>query len=222
MHGYNGAGGRIGATKIPEEYRNVTLKTVSPRQDQPAAYAIFDQYAKTFTRQFEPEGERIKSLYLYSLEPGTGKTTSAITLLHEYIIVNYVGSLRRDRQPPQTPAYFLDVNAWQELYTEFTRPNVPEDIAEPASREYYRQMTSAKSSPFVVLDDIGVRTASEGFRGDLHSIVNYRTTNGLTTIYTSNVSIEGLSQGFDRRLADRVRDMCAVVPFVGESKRGIR
>jgi DNA replication protein DnaC len=166
--------------------------------------------------------KQIKSLYLWSESPGTGKTTTAVALLNSYIIEHYLGSLKRNRKPLQTPAYFLDVNEWQTLFNEFNRSNIPKDVAEPASREYYRRMQIAKTAPFVVCDDIGLRTASEAFRADLHSVINARTTGALPTVFTSNLPIEEMAVVFDARLYDRMRDMCAVLHFDGESKRGRR
>lgn len=133
---------------------------------------LTESYVPTFSRQFDLNGERIKSLYLYSREPGTGKTTTAVALLTEWLTVHYVGSTQRGKRPLERPAYFFDVNEWQELYNEFNRPRVPEDVAAPASREYYRRMKHAKSTPFFVMDDIGVRDCSDSFRGDLHAVVN--------------------------------------------------
>lgn len=165
---------------------------------------------------------RIKSLYLWSESPGTGKTTTAASILNSFIIEHYLGSLKRNLQPLQQPAYFLDVNELQTLYNEFNRSHVPKDIAEKASREYYRRLTAAKQAPFAVYDDIGLRTATEGFRGDLHSVINHRTANAMPTVFTSNLPIEDMAQVFDARLYDRMRDMCAVLEFGGESKRGRR
>lgn len=222
FHGYSGDGGRLGAAGIPSDYRRVTLATSPAREDQADVYRFLTEYVSTFSRQFEPEGERIKSLYLYSREPGTGKTTTAVALLNEWLVVHYVGSRQRGKRPLERPAFFFDVNGWQKLYNKFNRPLVPKDVAGPASREYYRQEQLARTTPFVVMDDIGVRECTEGFRGDLHDIIDHRVTNGMTTVYTSNVKIEELKRVFDARLADRVRDMCLTLSFGGESKRGMR
>ncbi|MDR9792736.1 ATP-binding protein [Aeribacillus pallidus] len=222
MHGMDGRGGRAGLAGVPSDYRLVTLTNSPVRASQPKIYEILDKYAATFGRQFEEIGDRIKSVYMWSKSPGTGKTTTAAALLNDWLVAHYLGSLKRNRQILQRPAYFLDVNEWQTLYNEFNRSHVPEDIAERASREYYRQLQAAKQAPFAVLDDIGVRQATEGFRGDLHAIINHRVTNGLPTVYTSNLPIEDMARIFDERLYDRMRDMCAVVEFSGESKRGKR
>ncbi|WP_025846590.1 ATP-binding protein [Brevibacillus agri] len=223
LHGASGTGGRVGAAGIPADYRQVTVASSVARADQAKAYAIVDAYVATFERQFSDDPiDRIKSLYLYSREPGTGKTTTAAAIANTYLIAHYIGSLQRNRRPLERPVYFLDVNEWQTAFNAFNRPRVPDHIAEPASAAYYRALAIAQEVPFLVADDIGVRDATDAFRGDLHAIINARVTNRLPTVYTSNVPIEELAQVFDARLADRVRDQCAVVPFVGESKRGIR
>lgn len=222
MNGLGGNGGRIASANIPQDYRNITLATSPARDGQAELYRKLSAYVATFDRQFEPEAQRIKSLYLWSESPGTGKSTTACAIISEWLIAHYLGSIKRGVMPAQVPAYFLDVNAWQELYTGFTRQGVPQEVAESNSRPYYRQLELAKKTPFVVLDDIGVRSASDGFRSDLHTIINYRTVNGLPTVYTSNLPISEMATVFDARLYDRINDQCAVFHFEGESKRGKR
>ncbi|MED0799375.1 DNA replication protein [Bacillus inaquosorum] len=229
MHGVSGNGGRSAAAGLPREYRLVTLQNSPARGDQTEAYKAVDAYAATFDRQFDQQAgsvapaDRIKSLYLVSESPGTGKTTTAAALLNEWLRVHYSGSLRRGLEPLQRPAYFLDVNAWQNDYNEFNRPRVPDSVAEPAAARYYRALEAAKTAPFAVLDDIGVRDATDGFRGDLHAVINARVTNQLPTIYTSNVALGSLATVFgEKRLADRIGDLCREIEFVGKSKRGTR
>lgn len=236
IHGHDGRGGRAAAAGLPADYARYTLAnsplsdvkvTTSQRDDGPpkthVASAWLGHYAKTMSRQFETEGSgesvarRIKSLYLYSAEPGTGKTTTAAALVNEYITHHYIGAIRRGLQPDERPAYFLDVNAWQTAYNLAT---MTDNAAELAAVQ--AQMRIAAAVPFCVLDDVGVRSATESFRSMLHTIVNARMMAGLPTVYTSNVLLADLSTVFDRRLADRVRDMCVEVRFEGESKRGLR
>lgn len=235
LHGHNGKGGRVANANVPEDYRGVLLVDSPAREGQANIYEKLDKYAESFTKQFddvrkalEDVGQsenqiRIKSLYLWSRSPGTGKTTSASALLNEYLLTHYLGSLKRRQTPKQRPAYFLDVNGLQTLYNEFNRPRVPDDIAEPAARRYYTAIERAKLTDFVVCDDIGVRDATDGFRGDLHSVIDYRVTNALPTVYTSNIPIEELPLVFgEERLADRIKDMTATFEFRGTSKRGAR
>lgn len=217
FHGLNGTGGRVGAANVPADYRFVTLANSPVRENQPKIYRMLDAYVKTFERQFQAEGERIKSLYLYSRNPGTGKTTSAVAVLNEWLVTHFLGSLKRRRQPLQLPAYFLDVNEFQTRYNLATMTNDEDEIER--TRDEIRK---CQTVPFLVMDDIGVRGATEAFRSYLHAIINYRTTNGLPTVYTSNLPIEDMAQVFDDRLYDRMRDQCADLHFEGESKRGRR
>lgn len=212
--------GRHTLADLPDDYALTTLQNAPPRKEQAEAYRMIDAYVKTFSRQFEATDERIKSLYLYSESPGTGKTTTASAILNAWLTVSYVGAIQRGRLPHPKPAYWLDVNAFQTYYNGFNRGGIPDDIREKSSRPYYRMMDEAKSAPFAVLDDIGVRSVSEALRADIHDIINARI--GKATVYTSNIAISELANVFDQRLYDRVRDDCIVIPFGGESKRGVK
>lgn len=219
LHGMDGRGGRAGVANVPRDYRLVTLTNSPVRASQPKIYEMLDKYAATFERQFgdDDNGKRIKSLYLWSESPGTGKTTTATALLNDWLVAHYLGSLKRGRQPLQQPAYFLDVNEFQTQYNLAAMTNDESELDGIKS-----EIRKCQTVPFLVMDDIGVRGASEAFRAYLHAIINYRAVNGLPTIYTSNLPIEELARVFDERLYDRVRDMCVQLHFEGESRRGRR
>jgi DNA replication protein DnaC len=221
LHSTQGNGGRSASANLPRDYRLTTLANSPARADQAETYRKIEAYVKTFARQFE--GERIKSLYLWSESPGTGKTTTASAVLNEWLITHYIGSLQRNRQADLKPAYFLDVNEWQTLYNAFNRSGIPQEMKEPKAKQYYSRMDIAMEAPFAVLDDIGVRDATPGFRGDLHSIINYRVTEQKPTVFTSNLPIAELEAVFsEKRLVDRLRDQTFELAFKGESKRGLR
>jgi DNA replication protein DnaC len=217
FHGLNGDGGRVGAANIPADYRYITIANSPARESQAKLYKALDTYIRTFERQFDPNADRIKSIYLFSESPGTGKTTTACALLNEWLVAHYLGSLKRGKQPLQTPAYFLDVNEFQTRYNLATLSN---DEAELGAIK--AEIRKCQAVSFLAMDDIGVRGATEAFRSYLHAIINHRATNGLPTIYTSNLDIADMARIFDERLYDRMRDMCAVMEFEGESKRGRR
>jgi DNA replication protein DnaC len=217
MHGYSGTGGRVANANTPADYRLLTLANSPAHEAQAKVYATIEKYVATFERQFESDSPRIKSLYLFSESPGTGKTTTAIAVLNEWMIAHYLGSLKRNGQAAQTPAYFLDVNAFQTDYNLATMTN-----DEAGINSIKAVIKRAQTAPFAVIDDIGVRSASEAFRAYIHAIINYRTVNGMPTVFTSNLPIEEMAVVFDARLYDRMRDMCAVLHFGGTSKRGRR
>ncbi len=217
LQGLSGKGGRVAAANLPEDYKHVTLRNSPARASQPKVYAMLDQYVATFSRQFDEEGERIKSLYLFSESPGTGKTTTAAALINAWLVEHYLGSLKRNRQALQQPAYFLDVN---ELQTKYNLATMTGD--EKELDEVKRTMRRCMDVPFLVMDDCGIRSASESFKSIVHAIINARTSGNKPTVYTSNLPIEDMAKVFDARLYDRIRDQCLDISFSGTSQRGRR
>jgi DNA replication protein DnaC len=217
LHGLSSNGGRLANANAPTDYKLLTLANSPARANQAQVYATIEKYVATFERMFDPEAPRIKSFYLVSESPGTGKTTTAIAVMNEWIIANYLGAKKRGIQVPLVPAVFLDTNAFQ---TDYNLAAMTNDDA--AMVKIKSTILRVQAAPFAVLDDIGLRSASEAFRSYVHAIVNYRTANSLPTIFTSNLPIEEMAVVFDARLYDRMRDMCAVLHFNGESKRGRR
>lgn len=226
VHGYEGVGGRLSKANIPTEYQPFLIGDNPVRETQIVLYRSLDKYVESFAKMFDEErrgvSQFIKNVYLYSEAVGTGKTATAAALANEFMARHFIGNMQRNITPSEHAVYFLDCAAFQQLYTQFTRPNIPREIAEEASGKYYRIMELAKKSEFVVMDDIGVREATDGFRGDLHTIVNHRYTTKRPTVYTSNIPMQELTDVFDSRFYDRIRDLTFEYTFVGESMRGNR
>jgi DNA replication protein DnaC len=217
LHGLSSNGGRLANANAPTDYKLLTLANSPARANQAQVYATIEKYVATFERMFDPEAPRIKSLYLVSESPGTGKTTTAIAVMNEWIIASYLGAKKRGMQVPLVPAVFLDTNAFQTDYNLATMTN-----DDAAMVKIKSTILRVQAAPFAVLDDVGLRSASEAFRSYVHAIVNYRTANGLPTIFTSNLPIEEMAVVFDSRLYDRMRDQCLSLYFSGESRRGRR
>ena len=215
IHGYNDNGGRVRSAQIPLDYRTVTLQNSPARENQSRLYATLERYAETFKRRFTGDSEPIKSAYLYSKNPGTGKTTSAVALLNEWVKIDYMGSIKYGKRPSMLPAYFLDVNEFQ------TKHNLATMTSDEKELEEIKDVINiCRNVEFLVMDDIGLRNATDSFRSYVHAIVNHRTTYGKPTVYTSNLPIEDMASVFDERLYDRMNDRCVQLHFKGESNRG--
>jgi DNA replication protein DnaC len=222
MHGQSGKGGRVAQSNIPLDYSKMTVTYNPVREAQPEVYYQIDAYVKTFSRIFQENGERIRSLYLFSESPGTGKTSTACAIANEYLIYHFIGNIQRGVFPKDKVVYFLDFNYWQSKFNEFNNPRVPAEIADEASSEFYYARNAAKNAEFLVIDDIGIRDPSEAFGAIAHDLINHRVMNRMPTVYTSNVPMRELIRKYDERLWDRIRDNCIEIDFDGESRRGIR
>ncbi|PEO36765.1 ATP-binding protein [Bacillus wiedmannii] len=225
LQGINNRGGKQGDALIPSEYKSTTLSTARSRESQTHVYADLDIYKKTFFKAFNTDRyeaiDRLKDMYFFSLETGTGKTETATALLNEFLMYSYVRSvMKEDPEVFVNPIFFLEMPKLQSLYTKANRPSTPKEEAESASREYYRLIRQAKKCRFVVLDEMGLREVSDAFSQDIYDLINKRTVENLTTIYTSNVSMDDLERVYGRRIFDRVRRWTRSYEFIGESMRG--
>lgn len=203
---------RYSNTDVPNDYKEVFMDNSVARKDQENAYRILDKYVESF----KGDGKD-KSVYLFSRSPGTGKTTTAIALLHEYIRIKYLKYVKAKKSVPELIGMFLDLNDIQRRYNMASMSKNEEEM-----KRITEHLEETMKVDMLVLDDVGVRSATESFRAIVHGLINYRVTNGLPTIYTSNNSMEDMKVVFDERLYDRIKDQTLEITFVGTSKRGMR
>jgi DNA replication protein DnaC len=220
---YNSIKGRIRESNIPKDYERFTITHNPVRDTQREAFEMIDLWAKlSFPRIHQEDGERIRPLYLYSAEPGTGKTAAACSILNSYLIYHFIHGLKKDKNEIKNITYFLDFNGWQRTFSEFNHPSLPRDMKEDISRKFYQMRESAKNTRLLVIDDIGIQTPTEAFGAVAHDLINHRVSNRLPTIFTSNVPMNHLITSYDVRLFDRIRDQNTEIIFEGKSKRGKR
>lgn len=130
--------------------------------------------------KFQKEG---KGLYIYSGTRGSGKTLLACCLSNE--VMN---------------RYDINVKFVSILdYLELTKKG----YNSMADKEEKDSITRAT---ILILDDIGVEVSKEWVNTTLYHLINFRYSNKLMTIITSNCSIEELK--IDGRIKDRLNSMC--------------
>lgn len=154
--------------------------------------------------QFVNQG---KSLCIFSANVGNGKTTWAVRMLLNYF------DWAKDYYSDNLFGAFVNVPEF--LF------NAKSEISNPTSwfNEYHKSLYNCK---LLVLDDIGLKVAS-GYDTDLlYVLINYRTNNGLSTIYTSNVLKKDLYGYLDNRIVDRILDCSGeyYIELKGVSERG--
>ena len=204
---------RYEAANIPTEYQGLYMDDNPVRESQSKVYEALDKYVESFHKS----DVRIKNVFLFSKNSGTGKSHTAIALLNEFIRRRFLMFAKEGRQIPETIGYFLDVTAWQNEYNMAAMSGDQDGMAKISA-----DIKRLSEIELVVFDDLAVRSVSEALAGYVHTIINARNVAGLPTIFTSNVPMEDVSQVFDRRTYDRVRDMTVQLHFGGESKRGRR
>lgn len=137
-----------------------------------------------FVVNFEKFRKNGKGLYIYSNTKGSGKTLLSCCLLNEVIERYGIG------------AKFINILD----YLDLTKKGY-------SSTEDKEERDSILRTSLLVLDDMGVEGVSANWvNTTLYQLINFRYSNNLITIITSNASIEELK--VDERIKDRINAMC--------------
>ena len=136
---------RYEAAGIPKGYRDIYLDNSPAREDQSEIYSLLESYVKTFTA----DDVRIKNLYLYSQASGTGKSSTSIAILSEYIRRRFMYLASKGRTIPEVLALFMDVNDVQTRYNMAIMSNDDEEMARIVA-----DIKRYSTAPFLVLPTV--------------------------------------------------------------------
>ena len=138
-----------------------------------------------------------RGLFLWSETKGSGKTFCACVLVNELLMKGF-------------KVRFVRCADLLNIATDSSK----------ASRGELTQMERLKNIPVLVLDDLGEKRAGKDFFADvLFEILDYRLTERLVTIITSNFRLRDLP--FDSWLLDRLNRVCLSIQFPEISVRTI-
>ena len=164
------------------------------------------------------------NLLIYSNKVGNGKTSWSKKILIAYLNsvfekrINYLTEKYKDKEvgylwyEDERNKYAMFMNVSD--FLNYAKKN----ISENNSRETYHLMDKLIDTKLLVLDDIGAVKTSTYDNQMLFEVINQRYSQGKSTIYTSNLSIEDLSNVFDARIADRIRSS-VIIEFKDVSNR---
>jgi DNA replication protein DnaC len=142
--------------------------------------------AKSYTESVI-KGEKHKGMYIYGTV-GSGKTllTSCIAnrLLQENMELLFI-----------SVPDFLD-----EIKATFNQRGNQEMVL----------MNQVRNIPVLILDDLGAHAYTDWSAGRIYNIINYRASNNLSTIITSNLSVDALSEALDERTSSRIMQLCTL------------
>lgn len=203
-------------SNIPKRYKRVTVGTLPIKKDNPEAYRKIVKYTKDID-EYILVG---MSVYLYSdgknceteLGTGTGKTTSACAIVHNFI-AEYVWKITKEGKPMDAlPAYFVKCANFQNMYgIQYKNQD--------ALLEYQACKEKMKTCLLLVLDDIAIRGCSEGFMGELYEVIDHRVSEELPIIYTSNIPREKVDEVLDTRIQSRLFEECIPIEISGVDHR---
>jgi DNA replication protein DnaC len=220
-HGESGEGGIVGLANIPKQYRNCTVQNLPIEKDNPEAYEAI----KTICSNVEMFIDEGVGLYLYSSPnennprgTGTGKTTSAITIMNAYLTHRIIQHVKQERLIEGTiPAMFVKMsklqNEFKKMYT--GSPQMKEE----ASIEFYHLKKNLIEADLLVIDDIGLRISSPSFTDELYEIIDDRVAEGRATIYTSNVPLNQIGELVSEQVMSRIYGSTEQLAFKGDDKR---
>ncbi len=142
---------------------------------------------------------RKESLLLYG-PYGTGKTGLAVAALQAGIA-----------DDPGDSYLFITVPALLDRIRQTYGPGA----ALPESEV----LQAVKSVSFLVLDDLGAERVSDWVQEKLFTIINHRHDEKLTTIFTSNLTIEELGAHIGERTTWRICEMAEIIELAGPNLR---
>ena len=180
-------------SQLPLRYQKEIPLTVSALDID--AFNALDAI-RTNIDTFVAEGN---NLLLCSQNVGNGKSTWMSKLLKEYI-----NRVSKYAHPNNCPALFLNINNFlNDKKLAMNDSNLMNHIIETEKNIF--------SAKLVVFDDLCVKNLSEFDMNNLYRWIDYRTSNCLSTMYTSNLLPEQLRQSLDERIYSRLVNYSKVI-----------
>ena len=189
--------------EVPKEIKEASMKNID--LDDPERYNII-KWLKNFIDNYQT-GRPTKGLYLTG-NFGCGKTYLVSACLNELAKKNHKIAII--------------------YYPEFLR-SLKESFGD--NEEYNNKFNFIKKIELLLIDDIGAETMTEWSRDEvLGTILQYRMQEGLTTFFTSNLTIKDLEEHFSvshggvekvkaKRIIERIKQLTTEMLMVSVNKR---
>lgn len=190
-------------SRIPERYcYNIPL--IPENRTDTNSFIVLDEFMKN-VEEHVSAGD---GLYIWGENTGNGKTSWACKIMSYYFRkIVFCSGLENEGLYIYLPT-FLD-----DLRTSYN--------AEPDA-DFLELLDMLTKCRLLIVDDIGAERSSEWVTERLLSIINTRTMRGLSTIYTSNCSLDELEHKMGRRIRSRIVGSTKDVHLTGTDKRGCK
>lgn len=187
-------------SRIPLNYQ-YRMDLIPDDKDLRAFEALNEFKENILTHVDKGEG-----LYIWGENTGNGKTSWACKIMGYYFRkIAFSSGLENEGLYIYLPT-FLD-----DLRNSYSNP----------SPEFDEELEMVKKCKLLIVDDIGAEKVTEWVRERIVSIINTRSSNGLSTIYTSNLSLKGLTDKLgDDRISSRIKGSVQEINLLGKDNRG--
>lgn len=166
----------LALSDIPLEYHEANLSNYTVDKDNREVF----EFLKPYVDNIVGEVDKGTNFFFYHTNPGSGKTYNACVLLNQFIYKTCLTE-RFDFENPLA------------LFVEY--PSLMHRLRyKRDDEETEKYVERVKSVPLLLIDDIGSGTTSEFTIEQTYIILNHRFNHRLSTIITSNLSIQELRQ----------------------------
>jgi DNA replication protein DnaC len=186
-------------SKIPENYKyNIAL---TPQIKDIDAFETLNGFKENILQEVEGGS----NLYIWGKSTGCGKTSWACKIMSHYFRkIAFSSGLENEGLYIYLPVFLDDLrNAFDEKDPDFEV-----------------ELEMVKRCKLLIIDDIGSEKLTEWVRERIVSIIHTRVSNGLSTIYTSNLSPDELKEEMGDRISSRILGGSKIVEIKGADRRG--
>lgn len=186
-------------SELPFSYQKVHLKDVNPDfyHDKTGITKIFMQI-QDYISGFDKKKSEGANLYIWSHICGSGKTMVSCAIANELIDKGYSILF-------MTPSKLL--TSIQSTYHSNTG-KTEEEI-----------MKGLQRCDLLILDDLGTENQSQWGDSKIYEVVNDRYLNHAPILFTSNLNIADISNRYNKRAVDRIKQNCIEIHWPEEGTR---
>lgn len=152
---------------------------------------------RKFCNNFEEVSKNGLGLFIYG-RPGNGKTYLTSCIANELI------------EKKQIRIKYCSINFVLNQIKSSYDYKTPEEV---------KVIGKFKDTKLLILDDLGTEQTTDWSISKIYEIIDYRYRNKLSTIVTTNLTVDEIKKKYTQRLADRMFEMCTELKFTSESIR---
>ena len=188
-------------SKIPIGYQyNIALY---PQKRDLEAF----EYLNEFKEDIVNNVEQGRNLYIWGKSTGCGKTSWACKIMSHYFRkIAFISGLENEGLYIYLPVFLNDLR----------------NSFDNKTPEFEEELEMVSKCRLLIIDDIGSEKLTEWVRERIVSIIHTRVSNGLSTIYTSNLSPDELKEEMGDRISSRILGGSCVVEITGADRRGVK